>query len=501
MPQIGEGRATIEPVKVDDNGKEHIKIRFDIFNDGTMNNRANIDARLVTQLNKEQKENAGKAEKDKKSYLTDEERKAAQDLNNKMSDADRQKAAKAYNNYGAPPPSVSDNSYEGYYTNIVRMERNVDAAPGGDYTYKFKTYVDGVGTEDNGADNKLGYALGASNKLLRWRTGILDKVEKGIQKVMDQITKGVKDKKVIIDEITVGVYGFSRGAAVARRLIYELLLNQTSSLKKRLKNAGYTVITTKVCFAGLYDTVSTYASGVGGAIDIYKGIANNVAELNLDAVKHAEETLQLAAADEHRFHFSLTDVSSAGKNGKQFFLPGVHSDIGGGYRAAASENQCLLEYVDIVEGLPHGSNLTATDIERDMRQLIAAGWYRVGVAARKDEIRVERRSLLAERSNIGNGYSQIPLHIMARHARDKGLVLKGSFEKDEAVPAELSEVQNHIEKYVASTSKSRLTDWQHNEPWLRTLRHDYLHFSARMKTGHDPRINDNKQRTRMTYDG
>ena len=144
MPQIGEGRATIEPVKVDDNGKEHIKIRFDIFNDGTMNNRANIDARLVTQFNKEQKENAGKAEKDKKSYLTDEERKAAQDLNNKMSDADRQKAAKAYNNYGAPPPSVSDNSYEGYYTNIVRMERNVDAAPGGDYTYKFKTYVDGV---------------------------------------------------------------------------------------------------------------------------------------------------------------------------------------------------------------------------------------------------------------------------------------------------------------------------------------------------------------------
>lgn len=92
MTQIGEGRATLIEEKVDANGKRHIKIRFDIFNDGTMNNRSNTDARLVTQLNKEQKENAGKAEKDKKHYLTDEERKAALDLNAKITDEDRKKA-------------------------------------------------------------------------------------------------------------------------------------------------------------------------------------------------------------------------------------------------------------------------------------------------------------------------------------------------------------------------------------------------------------------------
>ena len=497
---------------MDDNGKKRVKIRFDIFNDGTMNNRSNTDARLVTQLNKEQKENAGKAEKDKKHYLTDEERKAALDLNAKITDEDRKKAAKAYNKYGAPPPDDSDNSYEGYYTNIVRMERNVDTTHGQGYKYKFKSYVEGVGTDDNEDDSLRGFAFGAGG------TGILAKVEKGISDVVQQITNGVTMdlNDLIIDEVTVGVYGFSRGAAVARRLIHELLI----SLRRRLKKAGYIVITTKVCFAGLYDTVSTYASGITDAIEIHRGHANNVRALNLCAVKEAEEALHLVAADEHRFHFSLTDIRSAiaASTGKQYFLPGAHSDIGGGYRAGGSENQHLLGYTDLGDALLQGGHASAQEIENDLRQLIAAGWYRVRVAGRKDEISVEnndfymtdgrgkmhlveRRTLVAERNNIGNGYSQIPLHIMARHACGKGLILGARFGKDEAVPAELSDVQKRIDSYVAGTSKSRVTDWQHNEPWLRKLRHDYLHFSARMKTGHDPRINDNKQRTRMTYDG
>ena len=494
---------------MDDNGKKRIKIRFDIFNDGTMNNRSNTDARLVTQLNKEQKENAGKAEKDKKHYLTDEERKAALDLNAKITDEDRKKAAKAYNKYGAPPPSDSDNSYEGYYTNIVRMERNVDTMHGQGYKYKFKSYVEGVGTDDNEDDSLRGFAFGAGG------TGILAKVEKGISDVVQQITNGVTMdlNDLIIDEVTVGVYGFSRGAAVARRLIHELLI----SLRRRLKKAGYIVITTKVCFAGLYDTVSTYASGITDAIEIHRGHANNVRALNLCAVKEAEEALHLVAADEHRFHFSLTDVSSAGKNGKQYFLPGVHSDIGGGYRAAGSENQHLLGYTDLGDVLLQGSHASAQEIKNDLRQLIAAGWYRVRVAGRKNEIRiesndfymtdgrgkmqlVERRSLLAERSNIGNSYSQIPLHIMARHARGKGLVLNDSFDDDEKVPAELGKVQEKIDSYIASTSNSSAADWHHNESWLKDLRHDYLHFSARMKVGHGPRL-DVGWRTRVTYCG
>ncbi len=203
MSQIGE--ASYDPPEATEqkNRKEHIKIRFDIFNDGTLNNRTNIDARLVTMLAKEGRDN--------KQYLTDEERRAALELQRKMSADQHQKAVKAYQKHGAPPPSESENSYEGYYTNIVRMERNVNVRPNGGYQYRFKAYVEGVGSEDLAGDEMFGYAFGSS--FLLWRAGILEKVEKGILEMIKQIIEQVQDRdNVVLDEIVVAVYGFSRGA-------------------------------------------------------------------------------------------------------------------------------------------------------------------------------------------------------------------------------------------------------------------------------------------------
>lgn len=511
MSQIGE--ASYDPPEATEqkNRKEHIKIRFDIFNDGTLNNRTNIDARLVTMLAKEGR--------DKNLYLTDEERSAALELQRKMSADQRQKAVKAYQKHGAPPPSESENSYEGYYTNIVRMERNVDIAPGEGFQYSFKAYIEGVGSEDLAGDEMFGYAFGSS--FLLWRAGILEKVEKGIVEMIKQIIEQVKNKeRLIIDEIVVAVYGFSRGAAVARKLIHELLFggdDEERRLQSRLERQGFSVTKVTICFAGLFDTVSTYASDLKGVDNIRRGIADNVAELNLYAVVNAEESLQLAAADEHRFHFSLTTIESAYGKGKQFFLPGVHSDIGGGYRDAGSEKNYLLGNVGLLGFALQGSDASQQEMEADMQQLIAAGWYRAGVPGREDEIKienndyyihtesgapqlVERRALLAQRSNISNGYSQIPLQIMARYARDKGLLFKPRFDDDEAISELLHGVRDRIDNYIANIDKSRARDWHHNEPWLRALRHRYLHFSARMKAGYAPRVVDGK-RIRMTYDG
>ena len=47
--------------------------------------------------------------------------------------------------------------------------------------------------------------------------------------------------------------------------------------------------------------------------------------------------MHLVAAEEHRKNVSLTDIASAGSKGRELFLPGVHSDIGGDYRDEASE--------------------------------------------------------------------------------------------------------------------------------------------------------------------
>ena len=90
---------------------------------------------------------------------------------------------------------------------------------------------------------------------------------------------------------------------------------------------------------------------------------------------------------------------------------------------------------------------------------------------------------------------------MTRYAREEKLTFKKNIDVDEAVPAELSSVQQAIERYMNTTPRSRVWDWHRNDlPWLRALRHDYFHFSARDKIGHTPRFSRGS-RFRKAYNG
>lgn len=116
-----------------------------------------------------------------------------------------------------------------------------------------------------------------------------------------------------------------------------------------------------VKYVGLYDTVASY-----GVIH-----DNNTSQLHLDSIAIAEKVVQLAAAEEHRLNFRLTNISSA-KNGLQIFLPGAHSDVGGGYvHNSMEENIHILDF-------DNSSSLTSTQeaaFDREIKWLIESGWY------------------------------------------------------------------------------------------------------------------------------
>lgn len=301
MTQLGEAIAAIFGMDEPKNKikKEKLKIRFSLFFDGTNNNRNNIAAR-----EKQEIDIAPKTPEDKKEL-------------------------EAYKEHGD-----GQSSYDNGLTNIAIMEPLVMPNQDG-YHHYFKIYIEGQGTNNlQSDDDLLGKGLGI------FGSGVASRAEKGVREAVLALQEFLEKKppeKYEIEKIDVDVFGFSRGAAAARHsisLMLEWLAPDTilpnRPLHNRIRVHGYDVEKkmVEVKFAGIYDTVVSV-----NASQLSDDAAN---KLNQRAVALAAKSVHLCAAEEHRLDFPLHTIKSAlskGK-GKEYYLPGVHSDVGGSYNLA-----------------------------------------------------------------------------------------------------------------------------------------------------------------------
>jgi hypothetical protein len=343
----------------------------------------------------------------------------------------------------------SGGSYDNELSNIAILEKyyltdkNVDIS--------FFLYVEGIGTTNFKSDSNIGSALGTLG------TGIIAKVESGIAQIITYILKNNTNRKPI-KEIFLDAFGFSRGAAAARNFVYATLQGKGETLKSKLASHGYKVGGVKVKFVGLYDTVAAY----GVEHD------NNTKQLHLDSLGSAEKVVQLAAAEEHRLNFRLINIKSA-VNGLQIFLPGAHSDVGGGYLHNSKEESLHILDFDATKWL---NSAQKSAFVRERKWLLESGWYlndEVHDITYGNELKVTRRG-------ISNRYSRIPLMLMARLASENGVhfnLIK--IAKDYPVPNELQEIEFEIIESSPTTPDYWLSK---NSPLMKKLRHNYLHFSA-----------------------
>jgi len=278
--------------------------------------------------------------------------------NNKNNIAEREKFEKNEKAESASHKEFGGvgSSYDNGRTNIASMEPHVESGEGiGGYSFVAKVYIQGQGTFNFKSDSNLfGKGMGALS------SGVYQRAREGINDALALLQAKFLDKKkpelFFIKQIDIDVFGFSRGAATARHAIHVATTEETivvtdptgygaqtvvtnQPLFDRLRLRGYSEMrkdNVKIIFAGLYDTVvSVNASQLMPA-----WIANNTR--SQQAVAKAKFALHLAAADEHRKDFPLHRITSATKvgTGAEYFLPGVHSDIGGSYNLA---NDQLLE--------------------------------------------------------------------------------------------------------------------------------------------------------------
>jgi hypothetical protein len=215
----------------DDVPKKHLELSFGVFIDGTLNNKKNTELRRKyrykdVELTEEQKkmQNGGLEnltdEQIKESVEKDEAAYDALDnkeITNKTSEKDQYLIA---SHRSWLDKKGTDNSFSNDYTNVARMWKCCDEV-------KYAIYVEGMGTKDNLMDSQDGFAFGSGT------TGIRAKVRKGCKDLAIKILNSKKDNdSKTVTQITVDVFGFSRGAASARNFAHEVNVKKAYAPKQ-----------------------------------------------------------------------------------------------------------------------------------------------------------------------------------------------------------------------------------------------------------------------------
>lgn len=435
--------------------EDSVDITIGVFIDGTLNNRDNVNARLA------------------------------------YNEANDSNQSQTYKNVIDNIDEGLRGSYENDLSNVARMEAAYKKVPSGEQLQDM-VYTEGIGSVIGEADNEEGMGLGTGP------TGVLKKVERACILAAEKIaTLFDNNSAEKINRLQIDVFGFSRGAAAARNFVHEItrrigdertVFDDTDDVEEEEKeDASYEVdygelgvqLESKgikeirqlvIRFVGLYETVASY-----GVIH-----TNDTSDLNLKAISNSRHVFQLVAQDEHRENFVITNINSAGSNGVEKHIPGVHSDIGGGYTDNARE-------VNLVIKEPSTWSRSDRENAEAMRnQLINQGWYKTSeLSINNDD------ELLVNRTVASKKYSFIPLHIMVEYAMKKEVLfefslINDSYRLDESsgvtlngnttYSTNLQSIKDRLDKHVyEGVARMNLPD---DESMLRLIRANYIHTSA-----------------------
>lgn len=187
--------------------KKNAELSFGVFIDGTLNNKKNTELRRKYRNggveNLTDKEIKQSVKDDEEAYDALENT----EITDKTPEYDRYLIA---SHRSRIDKLGTDNSFSNDYTNVARMWKCCE-----EVTYRI--YIEGMGTEDNSKDSQDGFAFGSG------LTGIRAKVRKGCKDLAAKIAKEKEnDDSKKVTQITIDVFGFSRGAASARNFAHEV---------------------------------------------------------------------------------------------------------------------------------------------------------------------------------------------------------------------------------------------------------------------------------------
>ena len=402
-------------------------------------------------------------------------------------------------------------SYANAPSNVAKLRdlygTSVKAGHNGSH-HRFWVYTPGIGTKTGQADSLVGSVSGMGE------TGIVSQTERACKEIALQI--GSRELGSTITSVTFDLFGFSRGAAAARHIAYEITRGAGGALGRAfVKERLAWPESISIRFVGLFDTVAAVINPA--ALDFRPDNERNApVNVYLDP-SNVQQAVHLVAEDEYRENFALNSLrdedGALPANFTEISLPGAHSDIGGGYPVSQREDVLISPFHLIPSERNRWPEQTMEwdSLEALMANKRSEGWvgrYSLPVS-KSDEHAPSPRSLkddgpaeisvykeisshpapdgrveLALRMvrQILGGYSRVPLQIMHGLALKAGAPFLDLDSSETRVPRELLPIaEDMLEQIAAGAAKVSLAPDQRD-----LIRQRYTHYSAHynpLKTG------------------
>ena len=396
-------------------------------------------------------------------------------------------------------------SYANAPSNVAKLWDLYDEGrieSGNTITHRFSIYAPGAGTKTSEDDVLYSAATGMGE------AGIVPQVTLAFSRLSERAKVSSQGKP--INRLTLDLFGFSRGAAAARHAAHEINQGESGLLAEILaQNHIPWPETVEIRFVGLFDSVAAIVNPAAGDLSAHNNRNHPVKlYLNSDKVRHA---VHLTAAHEHRRNFALNSLQSRDgslpANFREISLPGVHSDIGGGYGDSQREDVLLSLRLQVPRDRLSRPDQTLQwdNLEAKRQQIEAAGWigpYNLPVRqseqlqawpkdqgpegpARLDIVTLRHEHpaqdgrvelVLRMLRQVRGEYSRVPLRLMHRLAVEQEVPLREVDPTDETVliQGELEPIlQQILEQVVQGNDAPSLTTEHEN-----LLLQRYIHYSA-----------------------
>jgi len=389
---------------------------------------------------------------------------------------------------------IGATSYTGYYTNIHWLnELYVNRMLTCGTEAQYNIYIDGIGTEAGKPDSTIGQGLGIAD------TGVIAKTDKAISQISQKLRavlatllNELSAYDVVIKSLQFDIFGFSRGAAATRHFANRIQSEDIAvinAIREGIAGTGFEGSPAgKIRFIGIFDTVAAIGTPTNG-LNPHNANTGDVKIALRPGV--AEKVFHITAAHECRFNFALNSVKPAWP---ELALPGVHSDIGGGYLPVVKENLFLTRPETDTVPLSHPGQQTRSYHQAVKQMPILDTYPCIAPILQTSEISVEtwyddrmptdrygeqqKRSFAAMTLRdrvVKNDWSKVILRVMLDAAKDAGVSFEQNSNTD--LPDDLIPLcEKAISMGKAARSGATPSEFSKNE--LDVIAKNYIHCSA-----------------------